>query len=50
MVVGKYVGWQDAYMSLNGAMVHGGIANKVKVNVEWIDAGLFEGPDSDIEE
>ncbi|MES2068364.1 MAG: CTP synthase, partial [Pseudomonadota bacterium] len=47
-VVGKYVGLQDAYKSLNEALVHGGIANKVKVNVEWIDAELFEGPDSDI--
>ncbi|PNB52379.1 CTP synthetase, partial [Pseudomonas sp. GW531-E2] len=47
-VVGKYVGLQDAYKSLNEALVHGGIANMVKVNVEWIDAELFEGPDSDI--
>jgi CTP synthase len=47
-VVGKYVGLQDAYKSLNEALVHGGIANKVKVNIEWIDAELFEGPDSDI--
>jgi CTP synthase len=47
-VVGKYVGLQDAYKSLNEALVHGGIANKVKVNINWIDAELFEGPDSDI--
>ncbi|KQR83978.1 CTP synthase [Sphingomonas sp. Leaf343] len=47
-VVGKYVGLQDAYKSLNEALVHGGIANKVKVNVRWIDAELFEGPDGDI--
>jgi len=45
-VVGKYVGLQDAYKSLNEALVHGGIANKVKVNIEWIDAELFEGADS----
>ncbi|RZF66450.1 CTP synthase [Sphingomonas populi] len=47
-VVGKYVGLQDAYKSLNEALVHGGIANKVKVNVQWIDAELFEAADSDI--
>ncbi len=47
-VVGKYVGLQDAYKSLNEALVHGGIANKVKVNVEWIDAELFEADDADI--
>jgi CTP synthase len=47
-VVGKYVGLQDAYKSLNEALVHGGIANRVKVNVEWIDAELFEAADSDI--
>ncbi|HMT43970.1 MAG TPA: CTP synthase, partial [Chakrabartia sp.] len=47
-VVGKYVGLQDAYKSLNEALVHGGIANRVKVNIQWIDAELFEQPDSDI--
>jgi CTP synthase len=47
-VVGKYVGLQDAYKSLNEALVHGGIANRVKVNVQWIDAELFEAADSDI--
>ncbi len=45
-VVGKYVGLQDAYKSLNEALVHGGIANKVRVNVRWIDAELFEDNDS----
>ncbi|WP_296613114.1 CTP synthase [Sphingomonas sp.] len=47
-VVGKYVGLQDAYKSLNEALVHGGIANKVKVNIRWIDAEVFEHGDSDI--
>ena len=42
-VVGKYVGLQDAYKSLNEALIHGGIANKVKVNIRWLDAELFEG-------
>ncbi|MGB3738842.1 MAG: CTP synthase [Pontixanthobacter sp.] len=41
-VVGKYVGLQDAYKSLNEALVHGGMANRVKVYVRWIDAELFE--------
>uniref|UniRef100_UPI0035CC0437 CTP synthase n=1 Tax=uncultured Sphingomonas sp. TaxID=158754 RepID=UPI0035CC0437 len=47
-VVGKYVGLQDAYKSLGEALVHGGIANRVKVNIEWIDAELFEADDADI--
>jgi CTP synthase len=47
-VVGKYVGLQDAYKSLNEALVHGGIANRVKVNIRWIDAELFEQDDSEI--
>ena len=47
-VVGKYVGLQDAYKSLNEALVHGGIANKVKVNVRWIDAELFEGDPAEV--
>ena len=47
-VVGKYVGLQDAYKSLNEALVHGGLANRVRVNIQWIDAELFEAPDSDV--
>ena len=47
-VVGKYVGLADAYKSLNEALAHGGFANRVKVNVKWIDAELFEKDDSDI--
>jgi CTP synthase len=42
-VVGKYVGLQDAYKSLREALVHGGLANRVKVNIRWLDAELFEG-------
>ena len=41
-VVGKYVGLQDAYKSLHEALVHGGIANRVKVHIRWLDAELFE--------
>jgi CTP synthase len=47
-VVGKYVGLQDAYKSLNEALAHGGMANRVKVNIRWIDAELFEREDSEI--
>ncbi|MBS0255049.1 MAG: CTP synthase [Proteobacteria bacterium] len=47
-VVGKYVGLPDAYKSLNEALVHGGIANRVKVNIEWIDAEIFEKDDAEI--
>ncbi len=41
-VVGKYVGLQDAYKSLHEALVHGGIANRVRVKIKWLDAELFE--------
>lgn len=41
-VVGKYVGLQDAYKSLQEALFHGGLANRVKVQVRWLDAEMFE--------
>ncbi|WP_022681225.1 CTP synthase [Sphingobium bisphenolivorans] len=44
-VVGKYVGLLDAYKSLHEALHHGGLANRVKVNIKWIDAELFEKGD-----
>ncbi|MFC3174287.1 CTP synthase [Novosphingobium bradum] len=47
-VVGKYVGLQDAYKSLNEALVHGGMAHRVKVNIRWLDAELFEEDDRTI--
>jgi CTP synthase len=47
-VVGKYVGLPDAYKSLTEALVHGGLANRVKVNISWLDAELFEHPEVDI--
>ncbi|HEX8261271.1 MAG TPA: CTP synthase [Allosphingosinicella sp.] len=47
-VVGKYVGLPDAYKSLTEALVHGGLANRVKVRIAWLDAELFEGPEADI--
>ncbi|GLQ18464.1 CTP synthase [Maritalea porphyrae] len=44
-VVGKYTGLLDAYKSLNEALIHGGIANRVKVNLQWIDSEIFEKGD-----
>ncbi|HET9354586.1 MAG TPA: CTP synthase [Sphingomicrobium sp.] len=47
-VVGKYVALQDAYKSLREALTHGGLANRVKVNIRWIDAEVFERDDVDL--
>jgi len=47
-VVGKYVGLPDAYKSLREALIHGGIANRAKVNIQWLDAELFEHPDAEV--
>jgi CTP synthase len=44
-VVGKYTGLKDAYKSLIEALHHGGIANQVKVNLEWIESEVFESED-----
>jgi CTP synthase len=44
-VVGKYVGLPDAYKSLFEALKHGGLANRVKVNIKWLDAEMFEQED-----
>jgi CTP synthase len=44
-IVGKYTGLKDAYKSLSEALAHGGIANRVKVNLEWIDSEIFEHDD-----
>ena len=44
-VVGKYTGMQDAYKSLIEALSHGGIANNVKVNLDWIESEVFENED-----
>jgi CTP synthase len=44
-VVGKYTGLKDAYKSLIEALVHGGIANKVAVKLEWIESEVFEHQD-----
>ncbi|MBG6143577.1 MAG: CTP synthase [Roseibium album] len=44
-IVGKYTVLKDAYKSLIEALVHGGIANRVKVNLEWIESETFEKED-----
>ena len=44
-VVGKYTELKDAYKSLIEALVHGGIANRVKVNIDWIESETFERED-----
>lgn len=45
-VVGKYTGLLDAYKSLSEALIHGGIANRVKVKIEWIESEIFEQDDA----
>ena len=45
-IVGKYTGLKDAYKSLSEALAHGGIANNVKVKLEWIDSEVFEREDA----
>ena len=42
-VVGKYTVLKDAYKSLIEALAHGGVANNVKVNLEWVESETFEG-------
>ncbi|MFV0298342.1 MAG: CTP synthase [Hyphomicrobiaceae bacterium] len=44
-LVGKYTGLKDAYKSLIEALVHGGIANRVRVNLHWIESEIFETED-----
>ena len=44
-VVGKYTGLKDAYKSLIEALSHGGIANKVRVKLDWIESEIFEKED-----
>ncbi len=44
-IVGKYTGLKDAYKSLIEGLTHGGIANKVKVDLDWIESEVFEKED-----
>src|SRR5262249_23937498 len=43
-VVGKYVGYEDSYKSLNEALYHGGFPHRLKVNIKWIEAEALEEP------
>ncbi len=45
-VVGKYITLLDAYKSLAEALTHGGIANRVRVKLDWVDSQVFEQPDA----
>ncbi|MBP0481221.1 CTP synthase [Sagittula salina] len=44
-IVGKYTQLEDAYKSIAEALTHGGMFNRVKVNIEWVDAELFDRED-----
>jgi len=44
-VVGKYTVLKDAYKSLIEALTHGGLANRLKVNLDWVESEAFEGDD-----
>ena len=43
-VVGKYVGYEDSYKSLNEALYHGGFKHRLRVNIRWIEAEALEQP------
>src|SRR5215471_15509659 len=45
-VVGKYMQDKDSYKSLSEALTHGGLANNVKVHMDWIDSEVFEREDA----
>ena len=45
-VVGKYMQVKDCYKSLSEALTHGGLANNVKVHLDWIDSEIFERDDA----
>ena len=45
-IVGKYTQLEDAYKSIAEALTHGGMANRVKVRIEWVDAEVFDRADA----
>ena len=45
-VVGKYTSLIDSYKSLSEALAHGGIANNVRVKLDWMDSEIFESEDA----
>ncbi|MGV6805967.1 MAG: CTP synthase [Ruegeria sp.] len=44
-IVGKYTQLEDAYKSIAEALTHGGMANRVRVKIEWVDAEIFDNED-----
>ena len=44
-IVGKYTQLEDAYKSIAEALTHGGMANRVRVQIQWVDAEIFESQD-----
>src|ERR671915_233569 len=46
-VVGKYVGYEDSYKSLNEALYHGGFKHRLRVNIRWVEAEALEQPGGD---
>jgi CTP synthase len=46
-VVGKYVGYEDSYKSLNEALYHGGFKHRLKVHIKWIEAEALEEPNGE---
>ncbi len=46
-VVGKYVGYEDSYKSLNEALYHGGFQHRLKVNIKWVEAEALEDANSE---
>jgi CTP synthase len=45
-IVGKYINLLDSYKSLAEALAHGGIANRVRVKLDWVDSQVFETPNA----
>jgi CTP synthase len=45
-VVGKYTALLDSYKSLGEALLHGGIANNVRVKLKWLESEIFESTDA----
>ena len=45
-IVGKYTNLKDAYKSLGEALAHGGIANNMRVRLNWLDSEIFEQEDA----
>ncbi len=45
-IVGKYTALLDSYKSLSEALIHGGVSNRVRVVLDWVDSQVFEQPDA----